>query len=147
MPRLPNTISFIRLREISRRRAASTCPSCIGFRNSSRRTSPGEIAGPSQFGSLVIVFDRDFEGMAILPSKRDAILLVHTDAVAPAHRALEGFQTIARRRLQIVDPDGNIEHLQLSLHDAPQSLGDVSRVPRVAPLEEVGGCLVRERLN
>ena len=35
-----------------------------GFRNSSRSISPGGIAGPGQFGSLVIVFDPDFVGMS-----------------------------------------------------------------------------------
>src|SRR5688572_2337116 len=107
MPRLPNTISFIRLSEISSRRAASTCPSCIGFRNSSSRISPGGTAGPSQFGFLVIVFDRDFEGMAILPPKCDAILVVHADAVPSAHLALQLFQPITRGRLQIVNSEGH----------------------------------------
>ena len=82
--------------EISSRRAASTCPSFIGLRNSSSRTSPGAIAGPSQLGFLVIVFDRDFERMAVLPPKRDAILVVHADAVSSAHLALQPFQPITR---------------------------------------------------
>jgi len=42
----------------------------------------GAMAGPSQFGSLVIVLGRDFEGMPVLPSECDAILIVHPNAVA-----------------------------------------------------------------
>jgi hypothetical protein len=55
----------------------------IGLRNSSRSISPGGIAGPSQFGSLVRVFDADFVGMSLLPSERDAVLVVDPYAVPP----------------------------------------------------------------
>ena len=55
----------------------------------------GATVGPSQFGSLVIVFDRDFEGMPVLPSKRHTILVVHANAVSPFHAALQGLQSVA----------------------------------------------------
>src|SRR5260370_40014113 len=46
----------------------------MGLRNSSRRISPGGIAGPNQFGSLMIVFDADFVRMSLLPEKGYSIL-------------------------------------------------------------------------
>ena len=81
MPRFPSTISFRRLSEIPSCRAASTWQMAIGFRNSSSSISPGGIAGPSQLGSLVIVFDANFVGMSLLPSERDAILVIDSNAV------------------------------------------------------------------
>ena len=56
MPRFPNTISLRRFKETPRRLAASSGPIPIGFRDSSSSISPGATAGPSQSGSLVIVF-------------------------------------------------------------------------------------------
>jgi hypothetical protein len=53
----------------------------MGLRNSSSSISPGATAGPSQFGSLVIVFDADFVDMSLFPSEGDAKRLVHPDAV------------------------------------------------------------------
>jgi hypothetical protein len=53
-----------------------------GFRNSSSSISPGGIAGPSQSGFLVIIFDADFIGIPLFPPKRHSILVVDPDAVA-----------------------------------------------------------------
>jgi hypothetical protein len=53
----------------------------MGFKYSSRRISPGGIAGPNQFGPLVIVFDADLVGISVLPAERDAVLIVHANAV------------------------------------------------------------------
>jgi len=57
-------------------------PHPIGFRNSSSSISPGATAGPSQLGSLVIVFDEDFVRMSLLPQKRHSVLIVHPNTVA-----------------------------------------------------------------
>src|SRR5271155_3495530 len=73
MAPLPSTISFKRLSEMPRRRAALTCLTPSGFRYSSSRISPGATAGPSQSGFLVIVFDADFVGMSILPSETQSL--------------------------------------------------------------------------
>src|SRR3954468_17481455 len=73
IPRLPRTISFRRFKETPRRCAASVWPMPSGFRNYSRRISPGEMAAPSQLESLVIILDADFEGMLLLTSERYAI--------------------------------------------------------------------------
>src|SRR5262245_62846843 len=98
MPRLPMMISFKRFKDTPSRRAASTWPRPIGFRYSSSRISPGGIAGPSQSCSLVIVFDADLVGIAVLPSERDAILVVHADAVPPRLVALQQFEAVASRK-------------------------------------------------
>src|SRR5476649_2164345 len=95
MLRFPRTISFNRLSEMSRRFAASSCPTPSGLRYSSSRISPGGIAGPSQFGSLVIVLDADFVGTTALPSERDAMLLVDSYAVAADAIALQSLQAIS----------------------------------------------------
>src|SRR4030095_12768444 len=147
MPRLPSTISLSRLSEISSCRAASTCPNSSGFRNSSSRISPGATAGPSQLGSLVIVFDRDVEGMSVLPTKRDAILLVHPYAVPPLHGALEDLQPIARRRLKVFQSRRDVQHLQLALHDPPKLFRNLPSSLGVARTKDVSRCLVGERLN
>lgn len=68
-------------------------PRTISF----RRFSPGTIAGPIQPGSLVIVLDRNFEGMAALPSERHTILVVHANPESSGHSALQTLQPISRR--------------------------------------------------
>ena len=81
MPRLPNTISFRRLSEISRRRAASSWPNERLQKFLEQDFARGHRR-PEPVRSPVIVFDRDFEGMPVLPSKRDAILIVYANAVS-----------------------------------------------------------------
>jgi len=54
----------------------------MGLRNSSSKISPGGIAGPNQFGSLVIIFDADFVRMSLLPEAGYSILVIDSDAVA-----------------------------------------------------------------
>ena len=94
-----------------------------------------------------VALDRDFEGMAVLPPKCDAILFVDANAVSPAHPAPERFQSIAWRRVQILQPDRHVEHLQFPLHDPPEVLRDPPGGFRVAFSEDVGGRLSNERLN
>src|SRR5258708_15601706 len=106
MLRFPRTISFKRLSEMPRRFAASSCPTPSGSRYSSSRISPGGIAGPSQCGSLVIVFDADFVGIAALPSERDAMLLVDAHAAATGLIALQQFQATARGNREILERGG-----------------------------------------
>src|SRR5262249_12435621 len=80
MPRLPRMISFSLLSEMPRCLAASSWPS--GFKYSSSRISPGGIVGPSQFGSLLIVFGGGFARKSVLPPKRHPVLLIRANAVA-----------------------------------------------------------------
>src|SRR5690242_2938035 len=104
----------------------------IGFRNSSSNISPGEIAGPSHLGSLVIVFDADFVGMLLLPTERDAILVVDPNAVPPGLVPLQRLQPIPGRNGQIVQPHGDIERFELPLSHAPDLTGDPPCRPRIA---------------
>src|ERR1700746_2522961 len=104
MARLPRTISFKRLREKSGRGAASTCPRPSGLRYSSRRISPGAIAGPSQSARLVIVFDPDFIGITALPSKRHAILIVDPDAVPTCAIAFQPLEAVIGGNRQVFQP-------------------------------------------
>jgi hypothetical protein len=78
-------------------------PSPRGFRYSSSKISPGGIAGPSHPCSLVIVFDADFVGIAVLPPERDPILIVHADPVPPSLIAFQEFEPVAGRYQQIVE--------------------------------------------
>src|SRR6185503_11036902 len=103
IPRLPRTISLSRLSEMPSRSAAWTCPKPSGFRYSSSRISPGGIAGPSQSGSLVIILDADFVGMAALPPERQPVLVVDANTVALGSLALEPLESVARRNRQVVE--------------------------------------------
>src|SRR5687767_11211303 len=144
MPRLPRTISLSRLSEIPSRSAAWTCPSPSGFRYSFNRISPGGIAGPSQSGSLVIILDADFVGMAALPSERYPVLVVHANTVSLGSHALQPLKSVARRSRQIIYSRGCIQELELPLYDAPELTWEPPGRPRVPFSEQVHGGLVRE---
>jgi len=85
--------------------------------------------------------------MATLPPKRHAILVVDPDAVAPGTTSGQLFQAVPRRHPQIVQPHGDIQHLQLPLHDPPEIARDSPRVTGVPLPEQVGRGLVGERLD
>jgi hypothetical protein len=92
----------------------------MALRNSSSRISPGGIAGPSQLGSLVIIFDADFVGMPLLPSERDTVLVIDPNAVAARLVTLQSFQTVARRYSEILQPCHHVERLELPLSRPPE---------------------------
>src|SRR5688572_2169816 len=144
MPRLPRTISLSRLSEMPSRSAAWTCPKPRGLRYSSSRISPGGIAGPSQSGSLVIILDADFVGMATLPPERHPVLVIHSNTVALGSLALQALKSIARRSRQVVEAGGCIQAFEFPLHDAPEFTWNAPGGPRVSFPEEVRGGLVRE---
>src|ERR1700738_1717410 len=147
MLRLPRTISFNRLSEIPSLRAASICPTPSGLRYSSRRSAPGGIAGPSQLGSLVIVFDADFVGMSVLPSKRDAILLVHANTVTAGLIALQQLKTVAGRNDEIIEANGGVDQLQFPLDDSPQLTWDSPSGTSISFAEQIRRGLVSKRVN
>jgi hypothetical protein len=60
-------------------------------------------------GSLVIVFDADFVGMSVLPSKRDAILLVHANTMTAGSIALQQLQTVAGRNDEIIEANDGVD--------------------------------------
>jgi len=77
----------------------------MGLRNSSRRISPGGIAGPNQFGSLMIVFDADFVRMSLLPEEGYSILKAFASGLLlfAGHqgRVREGFAGRSGRRARL----------------------------------------------
>ena len=99
------------------------------------------IAGPSQFGSLVIVFDADFVGMAALPSERDAILLVDANAMATGVTALQAFQAIASGNREILELGGSVEQFQLPLSASPEVTRDSSSGTSISFPEQIRGRL------
>ena len=105
------------------------------------------MAGPSQYALLVIVLDVDFEGMATLPPKCDAVLIVDANAVPAGTVALQGFKAISRRHEKIVETRRRVEQLELSLDAAPQRLRNSPGRSAVALPKEVSGSLVAKRLN
>jgi hypothetical protein len=49
---------------------------------------------------------------AIFPDKANSVLVIDPDAVLAAPIAMQGFQPISRRRLEIIDCVRRIEHFQ-----------------------------------
>jgi hypothetical protein len=118
-----------------------------GFRNSSSKISPGGIAGPSQFGSLVIVFDPDFVGMSLLPPKRHAIPVVHSKTVTAGLVPLQWFQPVARGNGEVFEPGSDVECFELPLDDPPDCAGNSPGGASVPFSEQVCGGLVAKRLD
>ena len=85
------------------------------------------MAGPSQFESLVIIFDADFVGMALLPSERDAILIVDPNTVPSGVVPFQPLKPIAGRDGEILKPRRNVERLELPLRDSPDLAGNPPR--------------------
>ena len=145
--RLPSTTSLRRFAEIPSRSAAVACRRPSGLRNSSINISPGGMAGPDQSGSLVRILDSDFAGMAVLPAKREAILVVDPFAVPTGTGALQRLRVVSGGNSQIVEPGHHVEGLQLALRDAPHVSRQAARVTRVAFAEQIHGGLIGERRN
>ena len=93
------------------------------------------------------VFDADFVRMAVLPSKRDAILLVDADAVATSSIALQSFQAIARRNREILQLGGSVEQLQLPLRTSPEVTRDSPGETGIPVAEQIRRGLISERVN
>jgi hypothetical protein len=102
------------------------------------------MAGPSQFVSLVIVFDSNLVGMSLLPVERDAVLVVDPDAVPAPEGALEALQAITGRDEKVPQPGGDVERLEFSLRTAPDFSRDPSSRSGVTFAKEVRGGFVRE---
>jgi hypothetical protein len=66
----------------------------------------------------MIVNDLDLIGIAILPSKADAPLLVHANTVLAGAIAPELLQSIARRHAEVVELLGRIHRHQFAQHRA-----------------------------
>ena len=80
MARRPRTISLRRFRGMPILRAASTCVSAAGLRNSSSRISPGRTCTRGRLGSLVIVFTAHLVTVGAHELERQAELVIDPDA-------------------------------------------------------------------
>ena len=67
----------------------------------------------------MIIFDADFVGMSVLPSKGDAILLVDPNAVPTGLIAFQPLQPVDRGDHQIVQAPSGVKQFQFSLDDTP----------------------------
>jgi hypothetical protein len=102
------------------------------------------MAGPNQRGSLVIIFDADFVGMALLPSERDAILVVDPNAVPTGLVPFERLEPIAGRDGEILEPRRDVERLEFALRHAPELTRNPSSRARVALAKQVNSGLIPE---
>jgi len=105
------------------------------------------MAGPSQLGSLVIVFDADFVGIALLPPERHTVLIVDSNTVAPRLIPFELFESIARWNLQIVELSSHVESFQCPLRRAPDIARNFAARPGVSLTKQVNGGFVGEGLD
>jgi len=62
----------------------------------------------------VVVTELDLIGIAVFKAEADAPLVIYRDRVLSATIAFERMQPIAGRDLQVVDPSGGIDLLQLA---------------------------------
>jgi hypothetical protein len=69
--------------------------------------------------------------MTVLPSQRDPVLLVDSDAVPAGLVALQQFEPIAGWHSEIVESTRCVNQSQLPLHAAPQFARDASSRARV----------------
>src|SRR5437588_12738097 len=105
------------------------------------------MAGPNAAGSRVIILASECVGMVSFPSKGQAVLVVHADAVAATLISLEGLQAVSRRAGQVREALGHVEPLQLPLDDRPEAFRDTSGSTARVLKEQVGRRLIGERLN
>jgi hypothetical protein len=85
--------------------------------------------------------------MAVLPSERDTILFVDTDAVATGSIALQWFQAIASGNREILKLGRSVEQLQLPLRTSPEVTRDPPSRTGISIAEQIRGGLISERVN
>jgi hypothetical protein len=68
----------------------------------------------------VVVRDFDREGMGLLPSETDAILLIDPDAVLVVPITAEPFQPVAGRHGELPELSDAVDLVQLSPGNGPQ---------------------------
>jgi len=82
--------------------------------------------------------------MSILTAERDAVLIVHPDAVATGLVALQQFEPVAARDRQIVQASSGIKNLQFALNDPPNVTRDLASGARVSFTKKICTRLVRK---
>jgi hypothetical protein len=85
--------------------------------------------------------------MSVLPSKRDAILLVHANTVTAGLTALQQLKTVAGRNDEIIEANGGVDQLQFPLDDSPQLTWDSPSGTSISFAEQIRRGLVSKRVN
>jgi len=148
-PRRPLMISLRRFSGIRILRAASTWVSPEGRRNSSSSISPGGVGGrfksSTDRGPSMVIFARDIISLTFFESKRDSILVVHSDAEVSGTGTLQRFQPVACGKLQVLEAAGLVDRVELSANHQPQILRQLPRSLRFPSVVDVRSRLVSER--
>jgi hypothetical protein len=95
----------------------------------------------------MIVFAADFVRMIPFPSKREAVPLVHANAVAATPIALECLEAVSRRALEVRKALRHVEHLELPPDDWPNILWNLSSRLCRSLTEQIRRPFIRERLD
>jgi hypothetical protein len=82
--------------------------------------------------------------MSLLPSERNAILVVDPNAVPPSLIALQRFKPITGRDREIFESRRDIKRLELPLRNSPDLATDPPRRTRIAFAKQVNRRLVAE---
>jgi hypothetical protein len=85
--------------------------------------------------------------MAVLPSERDAVLLVDAYAVATGLIALQLFQAIAGGNREILKRGSSVEQLQLPLRTSPEVTRDSPSGTSISVAEQIRRGLISKRVN
>jgi hypothetical protein len=85
--------------------------------------------------------------MSVLPSKRDAILLIHANTVTAGLIALQQLKTVAGRNDEIIEANGGVDQLQFPLDDSPQLPWNSPSGTSISFAEQIRRGLVSKRVN
>lgn len=91
----------------------------------------------------MIVDDLDAMGVTVMPNEADTPTIVDPDAVLSSTIAFQPLQSIARRRFQILQADGSVQHIELPNRD----LRDRSKGRHGNPREEPFRSAILEALD
>src|SRR5579863_7943653 len=116
-----------------------------GAMKSARRISPGCTGASLRFrpaigSSSVIVGQFNVVGVPVFPSKADAVLIVHADAVLPHPVTLQSFKAIAGRSPQICEAPRPMQQPQTAKRHAR----DAGPLPRGFPVKQFLSVMIAE---
>src|SRR5262245_49896290 len=121
-----------------------------GFKNSSRRISPGVVGGRRIFTLVpptsVVVRDPYLNNALVRPREDDAPLVVDSDAVEARQTTLQRLQAVSGRAVQVREVARIFQHVELPPHHASHQ-EPCQAFPRPAVCEELRRRLVAERSN
>jgi hypothetical protein len=93
----------------------------------------------------MVVFARDIVSLTFFESKRDSILVIHSDAEVFGTGPLQRFQSVAGGKLEILEAARLVDRVELSANDWPQILWQLPRSLRFQSAVYVRSRLVSER--